>query len=128
MTLAPILAASFPVKLHLVAALVALGAVGAQFAGAKHGARHRVVGWIGVGALALAALSSFWIAEIRHGNFSPIHILSVVMLVTLTRAIVARRQGRISAHRKNMIGATLGLVGAGLFTLLPGRILFKALF
>jgi uncharacterized membrane protein len=44
-------------------------------------------------------------------------------------AIKYAKQGRIQAHKKTMKGTYfLGLVGAGFFTLVPGRILFQVIF
>ena len=78
--------------------------------------------------MALAALSSFWIAEIRDGRFSPIHILSIVTLVSLIVAVRAARRGDVRRHRRVMLWLTFGaLMTAGGFTLLPGRIMHAVL-
>ena len=67
------------------------------------------------------ALSSFAIRSL--GGFSAIHILSVVTLVAIPRAIWSRRQGRIRAPAIGMVTAYVSLVLAGAYTLSPGRIL-----
>jgi uncharacterized membrane protein len=90
---------------------------------------HKAMGRVWVAAMAATAISSFWILEIRDGaGFSPIHILSVVTLVALARAIWAIRRGNVRAHKINMISAFAGTAIAGAFTLLPGRVLGDFLF
>lgn len=77
-----------------------------------------------------AALSSFAITEVRvMGPFSPIHILSIVTLLTLVAALHAARQKNIHRHRRLMrILYISGPVVAGLFTLLPGRLMHIVVF
>ena len=88
------------------------------------------MGWSWVFLMALVALSSFWIHEIRLiGNFSPIHLLSLFTLCALAAAVFAARRRRIGTHRRAMIWLTYGaLMGAGAFTLLPGRLMHATLF
>ena len=130
MTLAPLLAASPLIQAHAVAALAAIALGAAQFALPKGGRRHRLAGRAWVALLALVALSSFGIREIRQfGPFSWIHGLSVFTLVTLVLAVGLARAGRIAAHRWTMVGLYLGaLLITGLFTLVPGRIMHRVLF
>lgn len=90
---------------------------------------HKAMGRVWVALMAATALSSFWILEIRDGaGFSPIHVLSIVTLVTLAAAIWSIRRGNVRAHRINMVSAFAGTAIAGAFTLLPGRIIGKFLF
>jgi len=56
-------------------------------------------------------------------RFGPIHLLSVITLITLWRGIRAIRAGKVRAHRLNMISLYTSLCIAGLFTLLPSRVL-----
>ena len=128
MTLAPLLAAPAIVQIHVAAALISLVLAVWQLSLRKGGQRHHLLGWVFVIAMAVTAISSFWIAGLRHGKFSPIHVLSIVTLVSLPIAVIARRQGNIARHKWTMIGLVSGLVIAGTFTLLPGRIMHRALF
>lgn len=129
MTLAPILAASVAVQLHVVAALALIPLTAIQFWRPKRGDWHRWFGWAWVVLMTVTAVSSFWIHGIRLvGPFSPIHALSLFTLANLYLGIRARRQGRITAHKSHMIGIAAGWAGAGLFTLLPGRIMAQAVF
>jgi len=71
------------------------------------------------------AATSFFIHDLRiWERWSPIHLLSIFTLATLPLAIVHARRHRVERHRNGMISIFIGaLVIAGLFTLLPGRIM-----
>ncbi len=116
--------------LHTFAAVFALVA-GLSLLTLKKGTPlHRFTGYIWVATLSSVALSSFWIHDLRMiGPFSPIHLLSIWALYNLVRAITAVRAGDIATHSASMKSLYLyALVGAGLFTLLPGRILHQVVF
>jgi uncharacterized membrane protein len=91
---------------------------------------HRTLGWIWVGLMALVAGSSFWIHQIRLlGPWSPIHLLSILTLLMLPLAVWKAHRHRVADHRRIMILLFSGaLVIAGLFTLLPGRIMHAVVF
>ena len=80
--------------------------------------------------MAGVAISSFWIHQIRQvGGFSIIHLLSIYVLTQLPRAVHAARTGRMETHRRIMRGIFVGgLIVAGGFTFLPGRIMRAVLF
>src|SRR6266704_2423431 len=106
-------------------------AIGLVFRPAPKGTiPHRTIGWIWVTLMTVIALSAFFIHEIRLvGPFSPIHLLAIFTLTTLPLAVRHARGHRVDRHRRAMIGIFLGaLVIAGLFTLLPGRIMHAAVF
>ncbi|HVZ28133.1 MAG TPA: hypothetical protein VG798_05705, partial [Rhizomicrobium sp.] len=72
LNLAPLLDAAPQIPLHAFAAMAAfvLGVV--QLAAPKGTLPHRTIGWIWVMLMAVVALSSFWIHQIRLvGPFSP---------------------------------------------------------
>ena len=115
---------------HAFAAIAAflLGIV--QLAGTKGTTLHRVIGWGWVLLLMSVAAGSFWIQSLRQfGPFSWIHGLSIFTLVMLPLAVVRARRHDVAAHKRIMIGIFLGaLVVAGLFTLLPGRVMHAVVF
>ncbi len=80
--------------------------------------------------MAAVAVSSFWIHQIRLvGLWSPIHLLSIFTLVVLPLAVWRAHQHRVADHRRIMISLFAGaLVLAGLFTLVPGRIMHTVVF
>ena len=126
MTLAPLLAAPAVMQLHALAALISLFAGLTVLALRKGTARHRFVGWIFVVAMAVTAITSAFITS--DGHYSAIHLLSVLTIVTLPRAVILRRRGNIAGHRAAMLWLLAGLVVAGAFTLMPGRLMNKVVF
>ena len=130
MSLAPMLDAAPAIPVHAFAAMAAFALGIVQFAAPKGTLPHRTVGWIWVGLMAVVAASSFWIHEIRLlGPWSPIHLLSIFTLIMLPIAVWRARRHRVADHRRIMTMTFLGaLVIAGLFTLLPGRIMHAVVF
>ena len=130
MSFAPLLEAAPAIPLHAFAAMSAflLGLV--QFAAPKGTLPHRTLGWIWVLLMAGVALSSFWIHQIRLiGPWSPIHLLSIFTLVMLPLAVWRAHRHRVADHRRIMMALFSGaLLVAGLFTLLPGRIMHAVVF
>lgn len=119
---------TFPIAIHLAAVLPAVAVGLAQLMLPKGTRWHKALGWAWVAAMAVAALSSFWILGINNDGFSVIHLLSVFVLLNLAAAIWSVRRGHVSAHRKFMVGTLLGLLGAGAGALAPGRFLHQLLF
>jgi uncharacterized membrane protein len=130
MTLAPLLNASIAIQLHAFAAIAAFALGLMQFARSKGTFSHRTFGWIWVMLMLIVAISSFWIHDIKlWGIWSPIHILSVVTLVSLPLAVWMARKHNVRAHRYWMLGIFAGaLVIAGIFTFVPGRIMHGVIF
>jgi len=130
MTLAPLLEAAPAIPLHAFAAMGAflLGLV--QFAAPKGTLPHRTIGFAWIGLMLVVAASSFWINQLRVvGPWSPIHLLSIFTLAMVPLAVWKAHTHQVAAHRRIMISLFVGaLLIAGLFTLLPGRIMHKVIF
>lgn len=130
MTLEPLLSASPAIKIHVVAVLSSalLGAY--LLLRAKGTPVHRLLGKIWLALMVVTAISSFFIHELNvfHG-FSPIHLLSIFVLVACAQAILAARRHDIDRHRRAVTGLYFGGIGiAGGFTLLPHRIMNEVIF
>ncbi|RJT36079.1 DUF2306 domain-containing protein [Mesorhizobium waimense] len=130
MSLGPLLAAPPPIPWHAFAAFAALVTGATQLALPKGTTRHRVVGFVWAALMLVIAISSFWIQQIRlFGRFSPIHLLSILLLVTVPLAVWHAHNHRVEKHRRVMIALyVFALIGAGVFTLLPGRIMHAVVF
>jgi uncharacterized membrane protein len=91
---------------------------------------HRTLGWIWVGLMLAVAISSFWIHQIRLvGLWSPIYLLSISVLITVPLGVWRAHRHQVADHRLIMTLIFSGaLVIAGLFTLLPGRIMHAVVF
>lgn len=107
------------ILIHIIAAASAIGVGGVALAALKGTPLHRMAGRLWVLLMLAAVLVSFGIRT--HGHFSWIHLLSVGSLAALGASVFAALKGRIRAHRRGMTLTYIGLVVAGLFTLLPDR-------
>jgi uncharacterized membrane protein len=130
MNLAPLLDAAPAIPVHAFAAMAAFGLGAVQLAAPKGTLPHRTIGWIWVVLMLAVAISSFWIHQIRLvGPWSPIHLLSIFVLITVPLGVWRAHTHRVGDHRRIMILVfSGGLVVAGLFTLLPGRIMHAVVF
>lgn len=112
---------------HLVSALGALALGAVILARRKGTTSHRATGWLWVTLMASTMLTSAFIRDYRLPNvagITPIHLFTVLVAVSLPRALLAVRRGDIATHRKEMRGMYIGgCIVAGLFALLPGRFL-----
>jgi uncharacterized membrane protein len=130
MSLAPLLDAAPAIQLHAFAAMTAFALGIVQLSAPKGTLPHRTIGWVWVTLMALVSLSSFWIHQLRlWGPWSPIHLISIFTLVTLPLAVWAAHRHAVERHRRAMTTIFFGaLVIAGLFTVVPGRIMYKVVF
>jgi uncharacterized membrane protein len=113
--------------IHLSAILPSIP-LGAVMLWRRKGDRlHRLLGRIWAALMGIAAVASFGLHGLT-GHVGPIHILSVITLVALPRAIWHARRGRIAEHRKTMTILYASLIAAGYFTLIPTRLLGHFLF
>jgi uncharacterized membrane protein len=116
-----------PVAIHLTFALVAL-VLGPFALWARKGSRpHRAAGYMWVAMMVGAAVSAMFIRDYRLPNiagYTPIHLLVIATFHGVIRGLWAIVHGEVATHRKAMQQTYfLACVGAGVFTLLPGRYL-----
>jgi len=121
MDLQLLVSAPFAVQLHLLSAVAAFAIGCANLLRLKGTATHKFLGWAWVALMLVVAISSFWIHDIDIWNgFSPIHLISIYVLVTVPYGIWHIRRGNIEGHRSAMVATFVGgLVIAGLLTLVP---------
>jgi len=119
------------VVIHLAAALTAT-ALGPIAIWARRGETprprlHQAAGYAWVTSMVVTALSALFIQGEkgpRWAGFSLIHLLIPVTLVSLYAAFRYLRRGNIAGHSQTMQSLYWGAcVGAGVFTLLPERML-----
>jgi len=127
MDLTALFTAPQPIPFHALSAAyaIALGAV--QLLLRKGGSTHRLMGRLWLTLMALVAMSSFFIHEINlWGQYSPIHLLSLWVLISIGLTIYFARSGNIRRHRQSATAFYwLALILTGFFTLLPGRIMYE---
>ena len=109
---------------HTIAALAAVALGAAMLLARKGTFTHRVAGRSWVALMLVTALSSFWIKS--SGSYSWIHLLSVAVPLLLAAGVYFAITGNLVRHQRMMIGIYgIGLGIAGIFTLLPYRLLGK---
>ncbi len=119
------------IAIHVTAALSAVvtgaAALWARRIRAQRPRLHRAFGYAWVTLMIITAISALFIHGGRLPNiagFSPIHLLVPFTLWAIVGAFVALARGQIARHKKIMQMIYFGAcIGAGVFTLLPGRLL-----
>jgi uncharacterized membrane protein len=112
--------------LHLASVIPALPLGGYLLLRRKGDRTHRLLGRVWGVLMLVAALSSFALQS--AGHLSVIHLLSALVLVMVPRGVLQAIRHNVAGHRRTMSLTYLGLAVAGLFTLLPGRLLGSWLF
>ncbi|MCW0981403.1 DUF2306 domain-containing protein [Agrobacterium sp. BT-220-3] len=130
MSLQPLLDAPFAVQLHVATVTPAaiIGAVVLFFP--KGTPLHRLLGKIWVVLMVVTSFSTFFIHELNvFYGFSPIHLMSLFTIYGCLQSVYFARRGDIKRHMRIMQGVYLGgIVIAGGFTFLPGRIMNGVVF
>lgn len=117
---------AWAVYIHLATVLPAVP-LGAWVLWSRKGTpAHKAAGRIWALMMVITAIDSFWIRGMT-GSIGPIHIFSVITLVSIPRGIWLARKGDIEGHIACMRGVYIGLIIAGAFALMPGRLLFTSL-
>ncbi len=125
--MAPALQESWLVQFHLITVFMALALGPVQFALPKGTRFHRAAGWFWAGAMFSTAIATFFIRDMRDGQFSPIHIFSLMTFVGVPAALWLARV-KVMSHARAMIGLYIGLVIAGVTAIAPGRIIWETFF
>ena len=134
MSLAPLLAAPFAIKLYVFTVVPAffLG-TWLIFFSRKGARRHRAVGYVYLSLMTVTAIAALWIHQIPAIDivygFGPIHIFSIITLSGVVGALRGAWTHNIKMHRRSMLGVYIGgLLIAGTFAFLPGRIMHAMIF
>jgi uncharacterized membrane protein len=130
MNLSSLTNAPLSIQLHAYAALAAFALGLFQLARVKGTSSHRALGYVWVALMVVVAASGFLIHEIRlWGPWSPIHLLSIFTLIMLPLGVFHARHHNVRSHKQTMLGLFAGaLVVAGIFTFMPGRIMYRVVF
>jgi len=137
MSLEPLLAAPRVIQVHAFAAMAAfvLGVV--QFAAPKGTLPHRTLGGVWIVLMAIIIVSSIFIRPSVYPGlpliqwFGPIHIFTVISAYGLTHGLLllTRGGGALKFHARPFASIFIGgLVIAGAFAFLPGRIMHQVVF
>jgi uncharacterized membrane protein len=119
--------------IHLVTVLIAFS-LGTFLLFLKKGtALHKLIGkFFMILMITTAIVSLFMPAQLGPkflGHFGFIHLFCVLVLYLVPSAFFAVRKGDLIKHKANMIGVYVGgILIAGAFALMPGRLLHNWLF
>ena len=123
---------------HLVTILVATFLTPVMLLRRKGDRPHRALGYVWAGAMVLTAATSLFFRMrgpdvsslgVFSGDFSPIHILSVFVLIMVPVAVLRARRHDRAGHESAIRGIVIGaLLVAGFFTFPFGRLLGSWLF
>lgn len=94
---------------------------------------HKLLGKVYMLIMLLTAsitlLMSSALGSVLLNHFGFIHLFSLLVLYSVPAAYIAARKNDIKAHRNNMIGVYVGgILIAGAFAFMPGRLLHSWLF
>ena len=113
---------SVAIGVHLTMALLALALGSVVLLRPKGTPIHKLCGRVWVALILVVAIGSFGIREISgDDSLSWIHILSAWTIFAVASGFIAIRRGHVARHKGFMIGSFCGLVGAGIFAMVPGR-------
>lgn len=119
-------ARSTALAIHLATVIPAIPLGAYVLFGRKGGPRHRLLGRIWLSLMTVTAISTIFIRNLNGGQFSWIHLFTLLTFIAVPRAILSARAGRIEEHRKHMVGFYTGaLLLAGLTAFLPGRTMWQ---
>ncbi len=130
MSLAPLLNASPAIQIHAFAAMAAFALGVVQLAAPKGTLPHRTIGWIWVALMLAVSINLVLDSRVAPlGPLEPDPSALDLHLATLPLAVLHARRHRVANHRNAMIAIFTGaLVIAGLFTFVPGRIMYAVVF
>jgi len=130
MNIGLVLAAPPAIQIHLATVLPAF-AIGTWliFGSTKGSTTHRILGFTYLTLMTATAISTLFIRSIWPGSLSPVHLVIPLTLYGVFGALWNVRRGNIKGHRSAMLGLYIGgLLLAGSFTLLPGRLMHRVFF
>ena len=134
MTLAPLLQASLPIKIHVATVLPAfLIGTWQIFVSRKGAPVHRALGYVYLALMTVTAVDALFIHSLMpkgpFGGFSPIHLLVPLTLFGVVGALRGAWTHNIAQHRWSMISVYVGgILIAGTLAFLPGRVMHAVVF
>jgi uncharacterized membrane protein len=134
MTLAPLIHASLPIKIH-VATVVPAFLIGTYqiFFSHKGAPFHRAIGYLYLGLMTVTSVAALFVQSLMPNGpflgFSPIHLFVPLTLFGVVGALRGAWSHNITLHRRAMIGVYAGgLLIAGSLAFLPGRLMHHVVF
>jgi uncharacterized membrane protein len=112
--------------IHLATVIPAIPLGAYVFLAKKGGARHRLLGKIWLVLMFATAVSTVFIRNVNDGQFSWIHLFTLLTFISVPQVIITARRKHFEAHRRAVRNFFLGsLIVAGAFAFLPGRTMWQ---
>lgn len=105
------------IPMHAIAASLVILLAPVQVLRRRKDRAHRYIGRSWVVAMYLTCVSGMFIYSLT-GGFTIFHGLAIFTFGTTTLGVINARQGKMAAHRGNMIGGWVGALVAGGFAAL----------
>ena len=134
MTLAPLLHASVPIKIHVATVLPAFLIGTYQIFFSHKGAPiHRVLGYAYLALMTITAIAALFVHALMPSGpffgFSPIHLFVPLVLYGVYGALRGAWTHNVMMHRRAMISVYVGgILIAGTLAFLPGRVMHTVVF
>lgn len=92
----------------------------------KGGARHKSLGTIWLSLMFVTAISTLFIRNFNDGQFSWIHLFTLITFIAIPQSIISARRHKIEAHKIHLRNFFIGaLIIAGLTSFAPGRTMWQ---
>jgi uncharacterized membrane protein len=134
MTLEPLLHAPLAVQIH-VATVVPAFVIGTWqiFFSRKGQPFHRALGYLYLGLMTITSIAALFVHALMPKSpffgMSPIHLLVLLTLFGVIGALRGAWTHNVTLHRRAMLGVYIGgLLVAGSFAFMPGRIMHAVVF
>ena len=125
----PILRAPLSVQVHVAGALTALVVGMVIFLLPKGTGFHRLLGWTWVSSMIIVAATSVAMMVDFGNGVNALHAFTAITVVSLWGGLAGIRRGDVRRHAASMTGLYVGgLIIAGLFAFIPGRIMWNVVF
>jgi uncharacterized membrane protein len=133
-SLEPLLSAPLAIQVHVTTVVPAFVIGTWQIFLSRKGARHhRFWGYVYLALMTVTAIAAIFVQTIipdgPFWGFSPIHLFVPMTLFGVFGDLYGARTHNISMHRRSMLGVYIGgILIAGAFTFMPGRIMHAVFF
>ncbi|NCN84557.1 MAG: DUF2306 domain-containing protein [Sphingomonadales bacterium] len=112
--------------IHLLTVIPAIPLGAYVMLSQKGSQQHRMLGKIWLSLMFVTAISTIFIRNVNDGQFSWIHLFTLLTMIAVPQAIISARQGKIESHKKHLRNFFIGaLIVAGLTAFAPGRTMWQ---
>lgn len=112
--------------IHLLTVIPAIPLGAYVMLSRKGSQQHKSLGKIWLTLMFITAVSTIFIRNVNEGQFSWIHLFTLLTMIAVPQAIISARQGNIEAHKKHLRNFFIGaLIIAGLTSFAPGRTMWQ---